>query len=58
VLTSGCIDSRRALYEAGLCVTLERGGMERAEIGSAVHESNIGPYGLFVGNMIARSFAR
>src|SRR5262249_54981356 len=42
VLTSGRIDSRRALYEAGLCVTLERRDMERAEISSAVHEPNSG----------------
>jgi hypothetical protein len=42
VLTSGRIDSRRALYEAGPCVTLERRGMARAEISSAVHEPNSG----------------
>ena len=42
MLTSGCIDSRRTLYESGLCVTLERRGMERAEISSAVHEPNSG----------------
>jgi hypothetical protein len=32
----------RALYEAGLCVALNRRGIERIEVSSAVHKPNGG----------------
>jgi hypothetical protein len=35
------IGSPRAIYEAGLCVALER-RIERAEVSSTVHEPNSG----------------